>query len=489
MDRWLGAALDYVPQWLDFQMAAFERPGCCIAVVQRGKVIHESAYGFADLGRRAALTPRHRFRVASHSKSFTAAGILRLREAGRLKLDDAIGAFVTGLHPKVAETTIQQVLSHSAGLRRDMPDAGYFADRRPFPSDGELMAELRRTPPLIEPNTRFKYSNVGYALLGRLIEAVTGERYADWIRREVVAAAGLGETAPDMPLPKSAPLAKGHSGRLLMGRRVVIPCDQATGAFAPVGGFDSTAADLARFFDQLMPAAAKSILAAGSRREMIRRQWRDPYASVESHYGLGIISGRTNGWEWFGHSGGLQGFITRTAALPGPGLTVSVLANSVDGLAGPWLDGIVCILQAFARHGPPARRLKDWRGRWWGLWGAVDLLAAGNKVFSLGPGSLNPFMDAAEIAVTGRDKGLIVQASGYGSYREPVRLVRDARRRVVAVQFAGSRVQPAAKAAAEIAARYGGVGKGAAGAARSRKGAGGGAPGGSRPVTGARPGR
>ena len=100
-----------------------------IAIAHRGKVVLERAFGSANLATGEALTPRHRFRVASHSKSFTAAGILKLREQGRLKLDDAAGQYVDGLHPAVARATIAQLLSHTAGLIRDGADAGQF--RRP----------------------------------------------------------------------------------------------------------------------------------------------------------------------------------------------------------------------------------------------------------------------------------------------------------------------------------------------------------------------
>src|SRR3546814_5742264 len=87
MEDWLNPALDYVPRWLEHQMRVSEQPGCAIAVAHRGKVVLERAFGVADLATREPLTPPHRLRVASHSKTFTAAGILRLREAGRLRLD------------------------------------------------------------------------------------------------------------------------------------------------------------------------------------------------------------------------------------------------------------------------------------------------------------------------------------------------------------------------------------------------------------------
>ena len=189
MDRWLTAALDYVPRWLGLQMRASEQPGCAIAVALDGKVIFEQALGYANLERGVRLTPRHRFRIASHSKSFTAAGIMKLRERGKLKLDDEVGKYVENLHPRLARATISQVLSHTAGLVRDGPDSGQFLDRRHFLDARELRADLRAAP-IIEANARFKYSNHGYGLLGLAIEAIAGEPYVRWIAREVVQAAG-----------------------------------------------------------------------------------------------------------------------------------------------------------------------------------------------------------------------------------------------------------------------------------------------------------
>ena len=242
MDNWLKPGLDYVPQWLDHQMRETEQPGCVIAIVHKGKVVLERAFGYADIINRTPLTPRHRFRVASHSKTFTAAGIMKLREAGKLGLDDHIGRHVEGLHPAVAEATIGQLLSHSAGIVRDGSDTAPWQDRRQFFDADELRADLA-APPVIEPNTRFKYSNHGYGLAGLVIEAVTGTPYCSWIKQAVIDAAGLEETEPDMPVADPVPVARGHSAKLPLGRRMVIPGDNLTNALAPATGFVSTARD------------------------------------------------------------------------------------------------------------------------------------------------------------------------------------------------------------------------------------------------------
>ena len=91
MADWLTPALAYIPQWIAHQRRLSDMPGIAVAIANRGKVVLNQGFGTANLATGEALTPRHRFRVASHSKTFTAAGILRLREAGRLRLDDAAG--------------------------------------------------------------------------------------------------------------------------------------------------------------------------------------------------------------------------------------------------------------------------------------------------------------------------------------------------------------------------------------------------------------
>jgi CubicO group peptidase (beta-lactamase class C family) len=453
MDRWLKAALDYVPLYLDYQVRLQHHPGCVIAIVQRGKVIAEHAFGAANLATGEPLTPRHRFRVASHSKSFTAAGVLKLREQGKLHLDARVGDYVGALHAKSARARIGQLLSHSAGFVRDGLDSGYFLDRREFFNERELLADLKNLPPSIEAGTRFKYSNHGFALLGQVIAKVTGESYNAWIKREVVDGANLSETAPDMPIDRRAPLASGHSCEYPLGRRAVIPGKMLAHAMAPATGFVSTAADLARFFNQLSPAAKRSILSAESRRDMTRRHWRNPDTTLEGYYGLGTINGSVDGWTWFGHSGAMPGYITRTATLVEPDVTVSILTNAIDGWAGFWMDGVFSILRSFEKSGAPEPRVRDWTGRWTSIWRAIDLVPMGNKVVLGMPSALFPFGNAGELRVGKRDVAQISRAEGFGSFGEPVRRVRK-RGKVAEVWLGSTRCVAEAELRKEITSRY-----------------------------------
>jgi hypothetical protein len=170
MQKWLAPALAYIPRWMDFQMRMSEQPGCVIAIAHKNRIVLEQAFGHADLARGIRLTPGHRFRVASHSKSYTAAGVLKARQAQARRRGRTLrqGPQSAGCPPHARPDPLPQ--------RRHRPrrqGGRQFLDRRPFLNAEELMADLEAAP-AIEPNTRFKYSNHGFGLIGLAIEAVTG---------------------------------------------------------------------------------------------------------------------------------------------------------------------------------------------------------------------------------------------------------------------------------------------------------------------------
>lgn len=448
---WLDGALRYAGEWIAFQVRQSRLPGCTLAVSLGGALVAERSFGVADLARDTPLTPAHRFRVASHSKVFTAAGVMLLREAGRLHLDDPVGRHVPGLSAGTAAVTVAELLSHGGGLMRDGTEAGHWLDRRPFPDEAALRAQLTR-PLVLEPNSRLKYSNLGFGLLGLALEAITGEPFADWIARSVVAPSGLAHTTPDLP-PDGTPLACGHGAVLPMGERSAIPGRNPTRALAAATGFTGTAGDLARFVGSLDPTAPASVLSAASRREMVRHHRRVPHCEGERHYGLGVMAGAVDQHRHFGHGGAFQGFISRTACVPEWGTTVSVTTNAIDGLANQWVEGVIGILHRFALHGAPDPALAGWAGRWWSIWGALDLVPMGDRVLVAAPAGLAPFADASEIAPDGADSGRIALAHGMGSHGEAVRLHRAADGTPQRLRFAGSELLPEAAFRAEAAAR------------------------------------
>jgi D-alanyl-D-alanine carboxypeptidase len=456
---WLPSALNYLDDWMGFQIERFKQPGCSIAIYKDGQLIAERAYGVANIYTGQRLSPKHHFRIASHSKTFTATAIMLLREQGKLSLDEPIGKYIKGLDKQLATARISHLLSHGAGITRDGADSGQFRDAHPFLDAKAVMKELAEPQPL-SAGMQLKYSNHGYALLGLLIEHLTREPYAQWMSQHLLKPLGLKHIAPDIPLlPSKAPFPSGHSAEFPFGKRLIIPCDQPANAIAAAGGFVATAADTARFFAQLAPNASKSILSAESRREMLHRRWRDPVNLQDFHYGFGTMMSGQGASEWFGHTGSLQGFISRTSHFLHSGYTITVLTNALDGFAYPWVDGVLSILQSFERHGAPSEKAASWRGRWWNMYGITDLVPMGDHVRAASPLQFKPF-DGVETVLqldgkgTSKDQALIATSSAFFSPGERVRRVRNARGEVKEIWFAGSQMASREAMVEETTKRY-----------------------------------
>jgi D-alanyl-D-alanine carboxypeptidase len=419
-----------------------------------GKLTWTFAGGVANAHTGTPLTHAHRGRFASHSKTFTAAAFLLLRERGLLQLDDKVGNYVSGLHKDLASARLEQLLSHSAGVVRDGSDSGQFQDRRPYLSAKELLTDLKKPPPL-RAGTQLKYSNHGYGLLGLVLEKVTETPYCTWMHEHILRPCKLSHTSPDFTtMQEGALFANGHTGLWPYGRHV-IPADNACQAMAPAAGFVSTASDMATFFAQLSPAADHSILSAESRREMVRRRWQDTGSAESSHYGLGMMSGGQGKKEWFGHSGGFQGVVSRTAHFPATGITLSALCNANDGMAWPWLDGVYSILSTFRENGAPSLRVRDWGGRWWSHWGEYDLVPVGDKVLGISPAATTPMHDFVdEFRIEDTDHGLTVKGSAYNRPGEALVRIRDKAGKVIGIRNGGTLMSDRATIQKEISTRY-----------------------------------
>jgi D-alanyl-D-alanine carboxypeptidase len=449
----LHPALSAAERWLDYQHRAGDWPGLQFAVVSGGRKQADVSFGLRSLSSGERLTPDGRLRVVSHSKTFTAAGIMRLVESERLGLDDKVGRFVHGLHAETAEASIRQLLTHTAGLTRDGDDAGQWQMRRPFLAAAELRQALADEP-IIAANTRFKYSNHGYGLLGLVLEQVTGEAYTDWMAREIVARAGLTHTSPDGPVAPNLPLASGHGAKVLLGERFEIDTGLSTGALAPATGFVSTAGDLAQFYSLLASDAADTLLGQSSRHEMTRRHWRVPDTSVERHYGLGLMHGGDGEWAWFGHSGVFPGCLSHTSVLPAHGLAISIIVNAVDVLPAMLVDGVVSILRAYAAHGPASAATSKWAGRWWSPWTVFDLLPMRDRVLVKSPGQASPLTDATELVNVDPATARIGKAPGFAVHGEAARLEFDGEGRPTALWLGGSKLLPEAAMAEEVRRRF-----------------------------------
>src|SRR5689334_19741229 len=169
----MRTGIAYADSWLEYRREFRDIPGLIAAVRYKGELLLSKAYGRANLEQDIAMTTRHIFRIASHSKTFTATAIMQLVEQGRLRLDDRASASLPWLE---SDVTIRHLLNHAGGIIRDTRDPDFWQLERPFPDRDELCS-MTGDGLIFEPNQTFKYSNIGYGLLGLVIEAVTGGSY------------------------------------------------------------------------------------------------------------------------------------------------------------------------------------------------------------------------------------------------------------------------------------------------------------------------
>jgi D-alanyl-D-alanine carboxypeptidase len=421
-----AAAAPYLESWLEHQRRRLRVPGVQAAVRVGGKLVLDTALGVADVTTGEPLTGAHLFRIASHSKTFTATAVLQLVEAGRLRLDDPAAQWVPALAgTELAAVTVRELLGHQGGVIRDGADNDFWQLLHPFPDEAGLLGiATAGDAATFGRNEHFKYSNIGYSLLGLVIEAVTGTSYAAHVQTAVVDPLGLADTGPEWEAGRAGEYAAGHTG-LLDGEdaRLTIP-HVDTRAMAAATGFFSTARDLARYGAAHLPGDA-TLLTEESKRLM-----RRPESEIRVHgqdpryYGLGLDLRTVGGRRLIGHSGGYPGHITRTWIDPEAQVVVSVLTNAIDGPADALARGLVALLDlaSAAPEGehPPAAELERYTGRFANLWGTLDIALLGGRLVLLHPGAPEPAEEYSELTVVDADTVRLERIPGFGSAGEPV---------------------------------------------------------------------
>jgi CubicO group peptidase (beta-lactamase class C family) len=157
----LEHSIKYIDSWLDIRYKTEDIPALAVAISHKGKILLNKAYGYADIDKKVKLTPQHIFRVASHSKTFTATVLMQLQEQGKLKIDDYAADYLPWLKThkdkKWQKVTIRQLMSHGAGVIRDGQNSSFWQLERPFPDAKQLKEEILKADLVTENNTRLKY--------------------------------------------------------------------------------------------------------------------------------------------------------------------------------------------------------------------------------------------------------------------------------------------------------------------------------------------
>lgn len=405
-------------------------PAVTAGIAREGELLWTKSVGLADVETGQPADPRLQYRIGSITKTFTAAVVLLLCDEGLVDLDDRLSIHL----PEVpfGLVTVRSLLAHAAGVQQEMPGGIWEAFKGP--DRPSLLGSLDAGGQVLPPWRAWHYSNLGYALLGEVVERRAKAPFAEAVRERVLAPLGLERTT----WTRSEPAARGY---LVHPHEDIVAPEPEVDlrAGAAHGQLWSTLADLAVWAATLR-GDRPAVLPAGICEQMRTvHSMADPERWTRA-WGLGLGLYRHSDRILAGHGGGLPGFRAALVFDPDDGMAAIVLANGTTGLDHV---GVACELlerarpslapepQAWQPSEPCPEELRAVLGTWWFegeqlvIWWRDGRLQAGSP-------------DAADEAVELIDEGDDRFRVAAGPYRgELVELRRDGAGGVVKLSWAG----------------------------------------------------
>ena len=300
--------------------------GASVVVARQGQSILSESFGKADLELDVPMPADASFEIGSVTKQFTAAAILLLAEGGKLAIDDELTKYLPDYPTHNQRITIRHLLTHTSGIKgyTELPE---FGDLMPLRKTPDTLVKMFSSKPLdFAPGENLVYNNSGFFLLGLIIEKVSGQTYADFVKANLFDKVGM----PGSYYCSERAIRHHHAhGYDTFANALVLK-----GAVSHVwpfsaGSLCSTAADLSAWTAALHGGG---VLSADSYRAMITPAMLSD--GTKTRYGFGIGLGDIRGRRAIAHGGGINGFLSEVEYYPDSGLSIVVLFNTA-GPVGP----------------------------------------------------------------------------------------------------------------------------------------------------------
>jgi CubicO group peptidase (beta-lactamase class C family) len=323
-------------------------PGLAYGIVVDGKLAITGNYGYTDIDKKIPVTSSSVFRIASMSKSFTAMAILKLRDEGKLRLDDPAELYIPelkGLKYPTADApliNIRHLLTHGAGFPEDNP----WGDRQLADSDMELSELINKQISFSNPpGIAYEYSNLGFAMLGRIITKVSGKQYQQYIKENIWLPLGMKSAEWEYANVPPAKLAHGYRWLNDKWNEEELLHDKADGSWGSMGGMLSSVEEFASYMSLHLSAWPPSdLMETGPVRRSSVREMHHPWrfngmnsryrypagrtCALVTAYGYGLGWSRDcEGKVFIAHSGGLPGFGSQWRIMPDYGMGIVSMAN------------------------------------------------------------------------------------------------------------------------------------------------------------------
>ncbi|MCE3289627.1 MAG: hypothetical protein K0R83_1639 [Caulobacter sp.] len=330
--------------------SSLESAGCAVSAAQDGKVLVERAYGSADLEHDVPITVATPFEAGSVSKQFTAAAILLLVQDGKVKLTDDVRKHLPELPDYGRPITIDQLLSHTSGLR-DWGDLAFWQGwprtTRAFTQD-DVVDLIRRQRSLnYLPGAEYAYTNSGYNLLTEVVRKASGQSLADFTAARIFKPLGMARTSWRNDFRR---IVKGRAiayARTPDGWQQQMPFEEGYGN----GGLITTVADLQTWNAALAAQKLGDFLTVEMRRRALLND------GTRTTYARGVVVQTWNGQEEISHSGSTGAYRAWLGYYPRQRLSVAVLCNASDANATVLGRGLALTVLPPAPPEPPGQPL------------------------------------------------------------------------------------------------------------------------------------
>jgi CubicO group peptidase (beta-lactamase class C family) len=313
----LGVRMDQIVQpYADAQLFMGS-----VLVAQNGNVLLSKGYGWADVEWKIPNSPSTRFQLASMTKQFTAASILLLEDRGKLKTDDLVKKYFPDAPGMWDKITIYNLLTHASGI------ANGAATYEPTSPDKLIFHDI---PLDFKPGEQWAYSNLGYDVLGYLVERVSGQTYANFVQQNVFTPLRMNDSGYDSNITIIPHRASGY----WQGADGIENAERTNLSLAfSAGGLYSTTEDLLKWEEGLFGG---KLLTPTSLHKMI--------TPFKNNYACGLYVNRTNGRLEIEHSGNGIGFNTDMAYYPEDKLAVIILGNLNGTVTGKITNALAAVM-------------------------------------------------------------------------------------------------------------------------------------------------
>jgi CubicO group peptidase (beta-lactamase class C family) len=359
-------------------------PAISFGVVVDGQLLYKNSYGFTNIEKKIPATSASLFRIASMSKSFTAMAILKLRDEEKLNLDDPAYLYIPELqHLKYPTAdapviTIRHLMTHGAGFPEDNP----WGDRQLADNDKDLMEFIGKQISFSNaPGIAYEYSNLGFALQGRIITKVSGMQYQDYIKKNILEPLGMKTTTYEYGDVAADKLAHGYRWLNEKWNEETLLHDPKDGSWGAMGAMISSIDEFAAYMAFHLSAwpANNSKDDGPVKRSSVREMhhpWRwygfNPSFTFPDGRTCAVTSAYCYGLGWvkdcegrtiISHSGGLPGFGSQWRIMPDYGIGVVAFANRTYAPMGTVnlrvLDTLIKIAGLQPRQLPPSKILEQ----------------------------------------------------------------------------------------------------------------------------------